>query len=84
MKLLNILAMILVIAGALNWGLWGVFQFDFIAWIAHGNTTKFARLLYSLFGLAGIWSLGWIGKWKCLCGCCGCNKSGSQGGGCCK
>lgn len=74
MKLLNGLAMLLVVVGALNWGLWGFFQFDLVAWIAHGNTTMFARLIYSLVGLAGIWSLGWCGKWKCLCGCCGCGK----------
>lgn len=72
MKFLSVLAMILVIVGALNWGLWGFFQFDFVAWIANGNTSMFARVLYSLVGLAGVWSLGWLGKWKCLCGCCGC------------
>jgi uncharacterized membrane protein YuzA (DUF378 family) len=80
MKFLTVLAMILVIGGALNWGLWGFFQFDFVAWIAKGNTTMFARLLYSLVGLAGVWSLGWFGKWKCLCGCCGCGKGDS----CCR
>ncbi len=69
MKFLNMLAGILVIVGALNWGLWGFFQFDAVAWIASGNTTMFARLLYSLVGLAGVWSLG---KLKCICGCCGC------------
>jgi uncharacterized protein len=83
MKCLNVLAMILVIIGALNWGLWGFFQFDLVAWIAHGNTSKFARLIYSIVGLAGVWSLGWIGKWKCLCGCCGCG-GGKGGQGCCK
>lgn len=81
MKCLSVLAMILVIVGALNWGLWGVFQFDLVAWIAKGNTTALARLIYALVGLAGVWSIGWIGKWKCLCGCCGCScgKGGSSG-----
>lgn len=83
MKCLNFLSLILVIIGALNWGLWGFFQFDFVAWIASGNTTWFARLIYSLIGLGGVWSLGCLGKWRCHCGCCGCGKKGgSQGCGC--
>ncbi len=69
MKVISFLAGLLVIVGALNWGLWGFFQFDFVAWIAKGNTTGLARLLYSLIGLSGVWSLG---KLKCVCGCCAC------------
>jgi len=71
-KWLTRLATLLVIAGALNWGLWGFFQFDFVAWIAHGNTNALARFIYAIIGLAGVWSIGWISKWECLCGCCAC------------
>ncbi len=74
MKYLSLIAMILVIVGALNWGLWGFFQFDVVAWIANGNTSMFARFIYAIVGLAGVWSIGWFGKWKCLCGCCGHSK----------
>lgn len=70
MRLLTVLAGILVIIGALNWGLWGFFQFDVVAWLAKGNTTMLARLIYSIIGLAAVWSLG---KLKCLCGCCACS-----------
>jgi len=74
MKLLSIIATVLVVIGALNWGLWGFFQFDLVAWIAHGNTNGFARFIYAIIGLAGVWSIGWLGKWKCLSGCCACGK----------
>ncbi|MBS0616395.1 MAG: DUF378 domain-containing protein [Verrucomicrobia bacterium] len=84
MKCLNYLVLILIIAGALNWGLWGFFQFDLVAWIAKGNTTWLARLIYSVVGLAGVWSLGFLSKCKCMCcGSCGCG-SGKGGQGSCK
>lgn len=85
MKCLNFLALILIIVGALNWGLWGFFQFDVVAWIAHGNTTWLARLIYAVVGLAGVWSLGFLGKCKAICGCCDDSKGGpGSGSGCCK
>ncbi len=69
MKLVSGLALVLVLVGAINWGLWGFFQFDLIAWIAKGNTTGFARLLYSVVGLAGVWGLRFLGRCKALCSC---------------
>jgi len=67
MKCLNVLALILIVIGALNWGLWGFFQFDFVAWLCGGNATGWARLIYAIIGLAGVWSLGFLGKCKALC-----------------
>lgn len=81
MKLLNFLALILIILGALNWGLWGFFQFDAVAWVASGNTTWLARFIYAVVGLAGVWGLGFLGKCKAIC--CSDSSKGS-GGGCCK
>ncbi len=51
------ISLILVIIGALNWLLVGLFQFDFVAWICGGQTAVFARILYSLVGIAGLWSV---------------------------
>ena len=45
MKLLNTIALLLVIIGAINWGLWGFFQFDLVAFIGGGNTTGLSRLV---------------------------------------
>ncbi len=87
-KFLSILSLILIIIGALNWGLWGFFQFDLVAWVFGGNTTWPSRIVYGLVGLAGVWSLRFLGMCKHFCNCCGCtdckcsDKKG--GGGCCR
>lgn len=80
MKLVNTIALLLVIIGAINWGLWGFFQFDLVAWIGGGNTTGFSRLIYSVVGLAGLWT---IRKLKC-CGASSCSIPKGKGGSCCK
>lgn len=51
------ISLILVIIGALNWLLMGLFQFDLVAWICGGQAAVFARILYSLVGVAGLWSV---------------------------
>jgi hypothetical protein len=51
------LALILVIAGALNWLLVGLFQFDLVASIFGGQSSFISRTIYTLVGLAGIWSI---------------------------
>jgi hypothetical protein len=84
MKLLNFLALILIIVGALNWGLWGFFQFDVVAWLCGGNTTWLARFVYAVVGLAGVWGLGFLGKCKSICCGSGEHKGSGGGSGCCK
>jgi uncharacterized protein len=78
MKFFNVLALLLVLVGAINWGLWGFFQFDLVAWLAHGNTTWLARLLYAVIGIAGVWSLRLLKKCKMLCYCCCGHKPGGS------
>ena len=80
MKLINTIALLLTIIGAINWGLWGFFQFDLVAWIGGGNTTGFSRVIYSIVGLAGIWT---IRKLTCCCAS-SCSKPKGKGGSCCK
>lgn len=72
MKVTNLIALILIVIGAINWGLWGFFQFDFVAWIAGGHYSWMARVIYAIIGLAGIWSLSFFCK-RC-CKCCKCGK----------
>ncbi len=67
MKATNIIALILILVGALNWGLWGFFQFDLVAAIFGGNSSALSRIIYSLVGLAGLWGLSFLGKCKALC-----------------
>lgn len=50
-------ALILVIIGALNWGLIGLFRFDLVATIFGGQSAMLSRIVYSLVGLAGIYAI---------------------------
>ena len=84
MKCLNVLSLILILVGAINCGLWGFFQFDLVAWVAGGNTTGFARFIYAVVGLAGVWGLGFLGKCKALCACKSDDHHKGSGGGCCR
>ena len=60
MKALDVLATILLIVGGLNWGLWGMFQFDLVAALFGGNTAGLSRIVYSLVGIAAVYrALGW-------------------------
>jgi len=63
MKKLDILAAILVVVGALNWGLVAVAHFDLVAAIfgmKFGEVSAFSGIVYGLVALAGIYQgLGW-------------------------
>ena len=54
---MDILALILVIIGAVNWGLVGFARFDLVAWIFGGQTASVSRVVYALVGLAGLWCI---------------------------
>ena len=55
--MLDRIALILVIIGALNWGGIGIFGFDTVAWICGGQLIIFARIIYTLVAIAGIWCI---------------------------
>ncbi len=48
-------ALVLIIIGALNWGLIGLFQFDLVAWLFGGQGAMLSRIVYTLVALAGLW-----------------------------
>ena len=54
------IALILTIIGALNWGSIGLFQFDIVAWLFGGQSTLLSRVIYTVVGLAGIWCISLI------------------------
>lgn len=58
---LDIVALILIIIGAINWGLIGFFRFDLIASL-FGQLSAISRIIYAIVGIAGINSL--ILFWK--------------------
>ena len=51
------ICLILVIIGALNWGLVGLFEFDLVAWAVGGATAIISRIIYTVIALAGIWCI---------------------------
>ncbi len=53
--MLDRIALILVIVGALNWGSVGLFRFDIVSWICGGQGSVLARIIYTVVALAGIW-----------------------------
>ena len=53
---MDIAALLLMIIGALKWGLIGLFQFDLVAAI-FGDMSVVSRIVYTLVGLAGIWGI---------------------------
>lgn len=55
-KIMNCIALTIVIIGAVNWGLIGFFGFDLVAAI-FGDMSGFSRVIYSLVGLAGLYSI---------------------------
>ena len=54
---MNKFALTLVIIGALNWLLIGLFQFDFVAALFGGQDSAFSRVIFALVGLAALWCI---------------------------
>jgi uncharacterized membrane protein YuzA (DUF378 family) len=54
MKALGLVAMLLTVIGAVNWGLVGLFQFDLVATLFGGQSAMLSRAVYTLVGLAGV------------------------------
>lgn len=53
MQVLKIITYILVLVGAINWGLVGIFYIDLVEMI-FGDMTVLARVVYSLVGISAI------------------------------
>ena len=54
------IALLITIIGALNWGSIGLFGFDIVAWIGGGQTALFSRIVYTVVALAGIWCISLV------------------------
>ena len=55
--MLDKLALLLTIIGAINWGSIGIFRFDIVAWIFGGQGAIVSRIIYTLVALAGLWCI---------------------------
>lgn len=54
MKTLQIIALTVIIIGALNWGLIGLFNFDLVATIFGGTVALGSKIIYILVGICGL------------------------------
>lgn len=52
----NVIALVLIIVGGLNWGLVGLFNFDLVATI-FGDMSLISRVVYSLVGVAAVYTV---------------------------
>mgnify|MGYP004502224537 FL=1 len=57
---MDTIALILSIIGCINWGFVGIFRFDLVAWLFGGSGTVLSRIIYTLVGLAGLWSISFL------------------------
>ena len=51
------IALVLAIIGALNWGSIGLFGFDVVAFLCGAQMALVSRIIYTLVGLAGLWCI---------------------------
>ncbi len=63
MKILDYTALILVIVGAINWGLIGFFSFDLVR-VLFGDMSLLSRIVYALVGISGLYALSYFGRLK--------------------
>ena len=53
---LDILSLMLIIIGGINWGLVGFFKFDLVSFLL-GDLSIFTRIVFAIVGIAAIYSL---------------------------
>ncbi len=56
MKIIDKIALVLIIIGAINWGLIALFNLDLVA-LLFGDMTILSRIVYGLVGLSGLWGI---------------------------
>jgi hypothetical protein len=56
MRAINLITLVLVIVGGLNWGLVGAFNFNLVAAI-FGEMSALSRIVYVLVGLSALWQI---------------------------
>ena len=55
MVIANIISYVLVLLGAVNWGLYGMFDFNLVGWIFQGPRSVGSIIVYVIITLAAIW-----------------------------
>ena len=64
---LDRIALILVVIGALNWGIIGLFGLDLVAFVFGGQMAVISRVIYALVGLGGLWCVSLLFRERVPC-----------------
>lgn len=61
MKALDYIVLVLVIIGAVNWGLIGFFGLDLVAFL-FGSMSILSRIIYAIIGICGLYAISYCGR----------------------
>lgn len=61
MKTIDYIGLILIIIGAVNWALVGIFQFDLVR-VIFGDMSFLSRIIYTVIGLCGLYAISYFGR----------------------
>ena len=56
-KIMDKIALFILLIGGVNWGLVGLFQFDLVAWAFGGSGSVISRKIYILVALSAVWCI---------------------------
>lgn len=55
MVIVNLVSYILVLLGAVNWGLYGIWNFNLVGWIFQGSRSVGSVIVYIIIAVAALW-----------------------------
>ena len=61
MKAIDYIVLVLVIIGAINWGLVGFFGLDLVAFLS-GSMSVLSRIIYAVIGICGLYAISFCGR----------------------
>ncbi len=61
MKAIDYIVLVLVIIGAINWGLVGFFGLDLVAFL-FGSMSVLSRIIYVVIGICGLYAISFCGR----------------------
>ena len=61
MKAIDYIVLVLVIIGAINWGLVGFFGLDLVAFL-FGSMSVLSRINYAVIGICGLYAISFCGR----------------------
>ena len=61
MKAIDYIVLVLVIIGAINWGLVGFFGLDLVAFL-FGSMSVWSRIIYAVIGICGLYAISFCGR----------------------